>query len=1021
MSHIPVDVWQRVEVLLDTALSYPSDERTAYLQQACNEDPSIRTLLLELWAAGKEADKALEEQVPVAIQQAIDQISFDDILDPSLAKGSRLGEYLILREIGQGGVGVVYEAERADGHFDQKVALKIIKRGMDTENVLKRFLAERQILAGLQHANIAHLMDGGMSPDGRPYLVMEFVDGAPITTFCDTHQLSIKERLALFARVCQSVSYAHRSLVVHRDLKPSNILVTEEQAIKLLDFGIAKVLASPEQHASGAATTIAAHRMMTPEYAAPEQVFGQTITTATDVYALGIILYELLCGTRPYSFPSRDLATIERTIREAEPKLPSKIIGKGNPESALTPEDRDAIGQQRKSTHERLSNELKGDLDTIVLKALRREPDRRYESVSAFAADIDNYLTGRPVEARPATLAYRTRKLYQRNKAGFAGAALVMLAILFSLFSTIRQNRLILAERDIAQNEATKSERVTEFLMAVFETTDPEIAQGDTLTAYDILERGAERLESDLEEEPEVLGDMMTVIGRMYLNLGSYDGAHTWLKNAFDHRTSLFQEERHPDMYEATYHYATALFELGQHGEAEKLLLQSLDPPPDLDDAAIKDRVSQIYNSLGLVLHADGRPEESKEAHETALAYQLELYGEDEPGVAIYMLHLGNILDELSEYDRANELFQDALELYRNNPEGNSITMGSTLHSFAGTLNSQGNYEEAERYYREAISHLSKYLGPDHAEIYDIKSDLASFLGEIGRYPESESLHIAILEFETNTYGEAHPHVIMTSNNLGSLYVLTGEHDKAEAMLGKALELNKKTYGAESTHYINSLSNLGVLLYFRGKYLEAAQHFSTALEMDKIVYGTDHPYVATRSHNLSSALYEMGRYEEAVPIAESGLAIRKEKLEPEHPEIGLSLTQLGKILVKLKKFNEAESLLNEGADVFRNASLTDHPYFSSTHLAFAQLYLATNRSDMALTSAEEGVRIRKAAVGETHWLVGEGVTVLGKVYLERGDRAKAKELFKEGYDILLGSVGDTHKYTQEASALLSSM
>lgn len=1021
MDKITPEIWRRVEALLDQALSYSPQNRTQFLQDACTKDPTLQTVLMEMWVAGKKADQAMDMQFPNAIKQAIDQISIEELFEPTLTKGTVLGEYRVIREIGRGGVSVVYEAERADGQFDQKVALKIIKRGMDTENVLKRFLAERQILAGLQHASIAHLLDGGMAEDGRPYLVMEFVDGMPVNTYCNNHKLPLRDRLALLIRICNAVSYAHRNLLVHRDLKPSNILVTKDGSIKLLDFGIAKVLSSSEPNRQAKATTIAAHRMMTPEYAAPEQILGEPITTTTDVYALGILLYELMSGMRPYSFPDRDFISLERTIREATPLAPSQIIARRDSPDSLASKDAESISSARNTTPDRLSHELKGDLDTIILKALRKEPDRRYESVAALSVDIENYLTGRPVNARPDTFSYRFHKLYQRQKTGFAVAALIIIATLFSLFSTIRQNQLISAERDIAKNEATKSERVTEFLMAVFEATDPEVAEGDTLTAYDILERGAERLESDLEEEPEVLGDMMTVIGRMYLNLGSFDGARTWLKNAFDHRNALFEEQSHPDVYEATYHYAAALFELGQLKEAESLLMQSIETQPDISNAAIKDRVSQIHNMLGLVLHADGRPEEAKEALQTALSYQIDLYGENNPSVAIYMIHLGNILDELSHYDQANEYFRKALNLYRNNPEGNSLKLGTTMHSIAATLGSQGNYEEAEKYYREAILHISDLIGPEHAEVYSIKGDLASFLGEMGRYAESESLHIDILDFQVNTLGESHPNALLTLNNLGSLYVLTGDHDKAESMLKKAIDLNEEAYGSESTHYINSLSNLGVLLYFRGKYAEAAQHFSTALNLDKVVYGENHPFVATRSHNLSSALYEQDRFEEAKAIAQTGLSIRKEKLEPEHPELGLSLTQLGKILVKLEEFDRAEDLLGQGVEVFKKASLTDHPYLSSTHLALSQLYLATNRTDKALTSAEEGVRIRKLVLGDSHWLVGEGVLVLGKVNQTLGDTAKAKNLFQEGYDILLETVGDTHKYTSEAQMLLSSL
>ncbi|MFQ5626538.1 MAG: protein kinase, partial [Methyloligellaceae bacterium] len=462
--------------------------------------------------------------------QAIDAIGLNE---SHSYLGKKVGAYRIVREVGSGGMGVVFLAERAEGEFEQHVAIKLIKHGLDSREILERFQSERQILARLQHANIARLLDGGVTPDGQPYFAMEYVDGLPIDAYCDRHKLSIPKRLHLFQIICSAVHHAHQNLLIHRDLKPGNILVTEDSEVKLLDFGIAKVLSGETSGKAPQATlTLAGERMMTPEYASPEQVRGETVSTATDVYSLGVILYELLTGQRPYRLKTHSPAEIERTICTTEPEKPSTAIGKvkATGKSREEPDtDPETVSVLRSTQPDRLRKTLAGDLDNICLMALQKEPQRRYASVEQLREDLSRYLTGQPVRARADTFAYRAQKFIHRHKGAFAAtlsAALLMVALV--TFYTMR----LAQERDRARLEAQKAEQVAAFLSGLFAVSDPGQSKGETITARELLETGAQRIEKELADQPEVQASMMGVIDEVYRSLGLYEAAQLQLQRA---------------------------------------------------------------------------------------------------------------------------------------------------------------------------------------------------------------------------------------------------------------------------------------------------------------------------------------------------------------------------------------------------------------------------------------------------------------------------------------------------------
>ena len=430
--------WRQVEGVFERVLELRAGERPAALERACGSDEELRREVESLLAAHAEAGSFIDSPSLFLPHQALDGGG------AALSPGQVIGRYRIVREIGRGGMGTVYLAARADEQYEKHVALKLIKRGMDTDSVLRHFRTERQILAGFDHPNIARLLDADTTDDGLPYFVMEYVEGTPIDDYCDRHALSVTGRLELFREVCAAVTYAHRHLVIHRDIKPSNILVTEEGVPKLLDFGIAKIL---QPGGSETAATATGLRMMTPEYASPEQAQGLAVTTGSDVYSLGVVLYELLTGRSPYRFKSRSPDDIARALSETEPLRPSTVIDTlevgetGDGDAAPTASTPESVSRTREGTPERLRRRLRGDLDNIVLTAMRREPGRRYQSVEQFSEDIRRHLEGLPVLARKDTLAYRGAKFVRRNRAAVAAAALVILSLVVGVAATAWQAR----------------------------------------------------------------------------------------------------------------------------------------------------------------------------------------------------------------------------------------------------------------------------------------------------------------------------------------------------------------------------------------------------------------------------------------------------------------------------------------------------------------------------------------------------------------------------------------------------
>jgi serine/threonine-protein kinase len=532
----------RADAVFTEALDLEASAREACVRERCGEDHELADLVLRLLADAESDDDAFLSPGRL-LEGPLWQRASAALESGGIGPGSSVGAWTVVRELGAGGMATVYLVRRREAEFSQQAALKLIKRGIDTDEVAHRFRQERQILASLDHPNVARLLDGGVSEDGRPYFVMEYVDGPPVDRWCEEQRATIEKRLALFLDVARAVEQAHRRLVVHRDLKPGNVLVDPRGDVKLLDFGIAKLL-DPLAAAEAPATRTAV-RVMTPEYASPEQVRGEPVTTASDVYQLGLLLYELLTRRRAHQVEGGSLTDIERVVCRQIPVPPGAIVGK-----------------------------LRGDLDTIVMKALAKEPDARYASVTALIEDVTRHLEGLPVKARRPTVAYRVHRFVRRHALAVAAAAVVLVSLVAGLSATLWQARVAARERDNARREAATAGRVSEFLIETFEIADPGEARGNTVTAREVLDSGTRRI-GLLDDEPEIQSTMKDVMGRVYQSLGLYDPAHTLLTESLTMRRAA-SSTPDPRVADSLDHVGMLWIAKGKYDEAEKSLHEGL-------------------------------------------------------------------------------------------------------------------------------------------------------------------------------------------------------------------------------------------------------------------------------------------------------------------------------------------------------------------------------------------------------------------------------------------------------------
>ena len=765
------DLRARIDALFDRALDVPPDERAAFIARETTGEPALAREVEALVRFATESDLAVDDwtNASAALWADLANELKNDITPAATATaaGSRVGAWRLLDEIGHGGMGTVYLAERADGAFEQRAALKLLRPWI-ADDAHWRFEQERQILADLTHPGIARLLDGGRTADGHPYLVMELIDGVPIDRYCRDRALPIADRLALFVQVCRAVDHAHRHMVVHRDVKPSNILVSATGEVKLLDFGIAKLLPADDgQDAPVMTRTVS--RAFTPEYASPEQLTGRPITVASDVFQLGLLLYELLTDQRPHDLRDASPMAIERAICHEPTRRPSTVVG---------PERR------------ALARQLRGDLDCIVEEALRKEPERRYPSVERLLDDVERHLAGRPVIARGDTAAYRAGRFIRRHPLGVGAAALgAVLLVTWAITATL-QARTIARERDRARAEAAKAEQVKEFVLRLFEQADPSEARGETLTARELLDRGWSSIQAELAAQPQVQTELLDTVGQIYRELGAYDRAEPLLTRALEVARRL----------------ESAQLEAGAHP-----------------------LVATTLRSNGRLRRERGHYDAAETLLTDALARQRRQLGPDHREIAATLADLGLTLYSRGDYARATPLFREALDMRRRLFGEEHADVADSLDKLGMALGNLGDYKSAEPLLRQGLELRRRLLPDNHPRLATSLSDLAWVVQSLGKLPEAEALYREGLQVMIQVRGEQHPYVAVTMNNLARLLRTKGDLAGAEDLLRKALAIRRQRLGDRHPQVAMNLSDLGRLVYDKGEKRQAEQLYREAL------------------------------------------------------------------------------------------------------------------------------------------------------------------------------------------------
>ena len=855
------DRWQRIDDLFQAALDCEPERRAALLEASCHDDPGLREEVESLIAAHEEAPFPT---VPAARLEAARIL--DEAAEPTSA-GRRIGSYRVERELGRGGMGRVYLATRADDVFDKQVAIKVL-RGLDTADALARFRTERQILAKLEHPNITRLLDGGTTDEGLPYFVMDFLEGEPIDRYCDRCRLTVTERLRLFQQVLSAVQYAHQNLVIHRDIKPSNVLVTAAGVPCLLDFGIAKLIAAD---AGWQSHTRADLRPLTPEYASPEQVRGEAITTATDVYALGVLLYVLLAGHRPYRGTFSTAADLERVICEEEPERPSSASQRTVAEVGAdgAPVSPRSVALTREGTPERLRRRLAGDLDTIVLMALRKDPHRRYASVDQFSEDIRRSLGSLPVIARPDTRRYRAAKFIARHRPSVAAAALLVVTLVVGSVATLWEAQRARQERDMARAEQAKAASINAFLQnmvgysAATTSGSPKRAAGHDATVVEMLDDAAQRVHTELSDQPGIRAELLSTIGRAYMVLAKYPAAGRYLNEAYNLNLQLYGPTALPTA-RVMYGMANLSYLTGDYGAAEAWFAKALPIyRAQGSDPSFEVTLTGVLSDAAFVERARGHLNEAEALWREALVYGPRLPEKYRTQSITPKSFLAQLELDRGDVPHADAFAAEAVEGLR--ALGNPFGLAQALIDLGSVRVLEGRYAEAESLIAEGTTLYEKAQGPQAPNVAFGLTSLARAHIQAGRLDLAEQdarKAMAIAE----TLPKGSHYYVGAATALGLVLTRTGRSREAEPLLRDALGRLEETSPRQSHAVAITLGSLGECLTSEGRYAEAEPLLIESRETLRSIQVAASPDLALANRRLVILYDRWGKPGEAARI-----------------------------------------------------------------------------------------------------------------------------------------------------------
>jgi eukaryotic-like serine/threonine-protein kinase len=847
-----------------------TEERAAYLDKACGPNKELRQRVEKILESHVSTGKASEPtQEHLAATQ--DYVPNPVTVPIQEGPGTRIGPYQLVRIIGQGGMGAVYLAEQVQP-VRRKVALKIIKPGMDTQQVIARFEAERQALALMDHPSIARVFDAGSTDSGRPYFVMELVDGIPITSYCDRNKLQLRQRLELFIGVCHAVQHAHQKGIIHRDLKPSNVLVATQDGVpapKVIDFGIAK---ATNQQLTDRTLTRFDQLVGTPLYMSPEQaeLSGQDVDTRTDIYSLGVVLYELLAGATPVEaerLRASGFDEMRRIIREEEPPKPSTRV------SSLGPR-LDTVSTDRGTEPSKLRRLLRGELDWIVMKALEKDRTRRYETANHFAADVERYLNNEAVEACPPSAAYRFRKFARRNRLVLTAATLISASLVLGTAVSIWQ--AILARRagaraeqeaQTAKTESAIAQAVNDFLLRdLLSQASPESTPDRDLKLRTVLERASKRIEGRFQDQPLVEAAIRTTLGHTHFELGDYPPA-----------------ELH-------------------HRRAAELYGQTLGP----DDPRTLTAMSNMAN----VLNKEGRLTEARTLQEEVLETRKRVLGSEDPATISSLGNLAHVLRFQGRLKEARELYEQELEYQRRTLGAENPHTLLTMNNLAGVYRALGLRAEWGKLHEEVLRVRRRALPPENPDLLMAMDNMAIVLSDQGRLDEARKLHEEVLAIRKRVLGPEHPETLATMDNLGSVLKELGMDpfraqvvrnpnllEESRKLHEETLRLRRRVLGPTHPDTLRSMNNLAGTLLSQSRYTEAQKLFEEVVEIKERTLGRDHPDTLLTINNLATMLMNFGHLEEARKLLEEAIDRNRERLGPNHPETLKSMGSLAWTLV----------------------------------------------------------------------------------------------------------------------------
>jgi serine/threonine protein kinase/tetratricopeptide (TPR) repeat protein len=940
--------WDRVKDLFLRSQDLPADTRTAWLAETCADDPTLRDEVESLL-------RAQSKPAPIFAHDGNDLLGslLDDDIRPEDFAGRRIGAYRVLRLLGEGGMGQVFLAERDDGDFAQRVALKRIRADFAGTETRLRFLREREILARLVHPHVAQLHDGGLADDGTPYFTLEYVEGEPITRYCDARKLDVHARLELLLQVCAAVAYAHRNLVVHRDLKPSNILVTHDGVVKLLDFGIAKLLEADS--AAGLTGTQAA--VMTREYAAPEQVLGEPITTATDVYALGVLTYELLTGRLPYPKAEAGQTSFAKAIVEHTPEPLSLALRR----SATSDDDKrttETIAAARAATPQLLRRLLRGDLERIVRRALEKSPEARYPTVGALADDFRAVLDGRPI--LDGTRGDRVRKFVRRHWLALAATSTALLVVLVGAGAIAFEARERAREAERALRETATTAAVKDFLLGLFAGADPRANAGKQVSVRDLLDKGAEHIDKDLSAQPALQAELKGTLGGIYSRLGLYPQATTLQQQSIAGLDAAGGRDALAASIELE--LATTVRSTGDSERAKTLLdetiarFEALPGPPDVK--LIRAFYLRAFAAISAHRFDDaladaGRAETIARAHP------------EQPDLLADALHAkASAQWGVHDYKDAEDELKEALAIHEAGGRKSSVPAGSDKQTLALIYSETGRYREALALNEDVLAQSRSVMGERHPYVAHVMVSTSNDLYHLGRYAESESRLRQAYAIQHDLLETDSPYFAETQDALGAVLIQQRRYDEAEQAYAIARDIWTKRYGTNYSYVIGVRSDLAWIALSRGEVAVAEKTLREVLADRETAHDTD---VAIDEARLGEAERRNGEIEAALASERAASSNANEIHGATSWESGLAERYLGLALADAGRLDEAETNLRAAIAYYDGlVGDGDHPLAATTRLALGEV-MANHPAGRA-----EAIAIVERAAQQRERLFGAG-------------------------------------------------